>query len=57
MKQHCDNKYGWLALIILMVLVIDWKLVIGLGLLFIVLYAIASIDVELKKKQDEWRMK
>ena len=55
--MYCDSKYGWLALIVLFFIIIDWKLVIGLGLLFLVLYAIAEIEVELKKKQYEWRVK
>ena len=55
MKQHCDTKYGWLALLVVFLLMFSVKLALGVLVIFIISYCFVWLDEDTKKRQEEYK--
>ena len=52
--MDCDTKFNWIALVFLVMLLLCWKLAIGLLLLFVLISAInAKLDKDLEQIKEE----
>ena len=57
MKQYCNGVIGWLSLGVIVLLMFSIKLALAVIATLVVIYALANIDEDTKKKQEEYKGK